>query len=175
MKSGSWRSKVFEWAYHSNDILLIFAPTGAGKTNVTIRAKARAMWRAIIKSIKPMQQLTDIDIVCYDKRIDFVHARNGMVRTANVLHEMAVQRQQLTLFAPDESKDLGLAKHSMANTRNKQLNELFQYGIAMHHAGMLRTDRNTKNILPKIKVLVCTATLAWGLNLPAHAVIIKGT
>ena len=41
---------------------------------------------------------------------------------------------------------------------------------------MLRQDRN---LVEKffgaglMKVLVCTATLAWGVNLPAHAVIIK--
>jgi activating signal cointegrator complex subunit 3 len=48
----------------------------------------------------------------------------------------------------------------------------------MHHAGMLRPDRKLTEDLFKegaIKVLVCTATLAWGVNLPAHTVIIKGT
>lgn len=48
----------------------------------------------------------------------------------------------------------------------------------MHHAGMLRADRNlTERLFADglIKVLCCTATLAWGVNLPAHTVIIKGT
>ena len=49
-------------------------------------------------------------------------------------------------------------------------------GFCIHHAGMLRSDRNmVEDLFAKglIKVLVCTATLAWGVNLPAHAVIIK--
>ncbi len=52
------------------------------------------------------------------------------------------------------------------------------FGLAFHHAGMLRSDRNIVERLflsGEIKVLVATATLAWGVNLPAYAVIIKGT
>ncbi|KAB0398837.1 hypothetical protein E2I00_005247, partial [Balaenoptera physalus] len=63
-------------------------------------------------------------------------------------------------------------------SRNKQVRELFPDGFSIHHAGMLRQDRNLVESLffnGHIKVLVCTATLAWGVNLPAHAVIIKGT
>ena len=43
---------------------------------------------------------------------------------------------------------------------------------------MLRSDRSmVEDLFSRglIKVLVCTATLAWGVNLPAHAVIIKVT
>jgi activating signal cointegrator complex subunit 3 len=43
---------------------------------------------------------------------------------------------------------------------------------------MLRADRTMTEQLFEcglIKVLCCTATLAWGINLPAHTVIIKGT
>lgn len=41
---------------------------------------------------------------------------------------------------------------------------------------MIRSDRNEVEWAFKagaIRVLVCTATLAWGVNLPAHGVIIK--
>ena len=43
---------------------------------------------------------------------------------------------------------------------------------------MLRSDRTLSERLFSeglVKGLVCTATLAWGVNLPAHTVIIKGT
>ncbi|KAG1230569.1 hypothetical protein G6F68_019278 [Rhizopus microsporus] len=58
------------------------------------------------------------------------------------------------------------------------MKELFQYGFGIHHAGMLRSDRSlTERMFAEgvIKVLCCTATLAWGVNLPAYAVVIKGT
>ena len=64
----------------------------------------------------------------------------------------------------------------MSRSRNRQIRELFSSGFSTHHAGMLRSDRNLVEKLfaeGLIRCLVCTATLAWGVNLPAHAVVIK--
>lgn len=62
--------------------------------------------------------------------------------------------------------------------KNQELKDLLPYGFAIHHAGMTRVDRTLVEDLfadRHIQVLVSTATLAWGVNLPAHTVIIKGT
>ncbi len=59
-----------------------------------------------------------------------------------------------------------------------ELKDLLPYGFAIHHAGMNRVERTLVEELfadKHIQVLVSTATLAWGVNLPAHTVIIKGT
>lgn len=64
----------------------------------------------------------------------------------------------------------------MGRSRNNELKELFAKGFGCHNAGMLRADRTlTERMFAAgvIKVLVCTATLAWGVNLPAHTVVIK--
>uniref|UniRef100_A0A665VDJ5 Activating signal cointegrator 1 complex subunit 3 n=1 Tax=Echeneis naucrates TaxID=173247 RepID=A0A665VDJ5_ECHNA len=68
--------------------------------------------------------------------------------------------------------------HSNFHIQNLELKDLLPYGFAIHHAGMTRVDRTLVEDLfadKHIQVLVSTATLAWGVNLPAHTVIIKGT
>jgi hypothetical protein len=62
------------------------------------------------------------------------------------------------------------------NGRGGELAELFPHGMGIHHAGLHRRDRGlTERMFEAgaIKVLFCTATLAWGVNLPGHTVIIK--
>lgn len=61
---------------------------------------------------------------------------------------------------------------------DKRLGNLVPVGIAFHHAGVPFEDRRAIENLyseSKIKVLCTTSTLAVGVNLPAHLVIIKGT
>ncbi|XP_061176706.1 activating signal cointegrator 1 complex subunit 3-like [Saccostrea echinata] len=153
-----------------------FRPVPLGQTFVGIKATSK------------VQFLQDMNTVCYEKVLEqvkqgyqvmvFVHARNDTVRTAMVLREIAKNNGEMGFFSPEQSAQYGQAEKSTLKSRNKQLKELFPDGFGIHHAGMLRQDRNLVEryfAAGHIKCLVCTATLAWGVNLPAHAVIIKGT
>lgn len=126
--------------------------------------------------------------ICYEKVLDavkrdkqamvFVHSRKDTGKVAQILVEMAQRNGEIGHFAEEDHPQFGLFKKEVAKSRNRQLGELFQSGYGIHHAGMLRSDRNLTERLFSIgliKVLVCTATLAWGVNLPAHTVVIKGT
>lgn len=141
-----------------------------------------------VKGANKVQQLNNMDEVCYESVLKqvkaghqvmvFVHARNATVRTAMSLIEKAKNNGQISCFLPTQGPEYGHAEKQVQKSRNRQLRELFPDGFSIHHAGMLRQDRNlVENLFSNghIKVLVCTATLAWGVNLPAHAVIIKGT
>mmetsp|Transcript_45500 Transcript_45500/g.88876 ORF Transcript_45500/g.88876 Transcript_45500/m.88876 type:complete len:737 (-) Transcript_45500:102-2312(-) len=58
------------------------------------------------------------------------------------------------------------------------LRHTLTFGIGLHHAGLSSQDRDVVEkmfLAGDIQVLVATATLAWGVNLPAHLVIVKGT
>ncbi|KAL6068513.1 activating signal cointegrator 1 complex subunit [Balamuthia mandrillaris] len=137
----------------------------------------------VVKQKKAMNQ------IAYEKALHtvrrgqqamiFVHSRNGTVNTAQLICEIARENETAELFKPDAAHPkFDMAMRDIARSRNKEMKELFMQGFGIHHAGMLRADRNVMERLfaqGLIKVLVCTATLAWGVNLPAHTVIIKGT
>lgn len=131
----------------------------------------------------------NIDNVSYEKLVDyisqglqvmvFVHQRRETVKTAKGFISKAREYNEANLFDCTQNDSYEKYKReAYGKNRNKDMKELFQYGFGVHHAGMLRTDRNlTEKMFASgaIKVLCCTATLAWGINLPAAVVIIKGT
>lgn len=108
----------------------------------------------------------------------FVHSRKDTGKTARALSQIAGQQSECNLFSSEDHPQYSLSKKAVSKSRNREMVELFSSGIGIHHAGMLRSDRTLmeRNFASGvIKVLCCTATLAWGVNLPAHTVIIKGT
>ncbi|WLF81011.1 hydrophobin [Lodderomyces elongisporus] len=109
----------------------------------------------------------------------FVHSRKETVNTARAFISMAQEHNELDLFDCSENESFEKYKREMSHkNRSKELRELFPFGFGTHHAGMLRSDRNLVEKMFEsgaIRVLCCTSTLAWGVNLPAAVVIIKGT
>ncbi|CBY00034.1 similar to activating signal cointegrator 1 complex subunit 3 [Plenodomus lingam JN3] len=130
----------------------------------------------------------NIEKVAFDKVVEmlklghqvmvFVHSRADTLKTARRLHEMAVEDQCTDLFDPTDHPRYDLARRDMQQSKGRDLRELLDKGMGTHHAGMPRSDRNLVERLfadGVMRVLCCTATLAWGVNLPAAAVLIKGT
>ncbi|KAH8801628.1 Sec63 Brl domain-containing protein [Xylogone sp. PMI_703] len=61
---------------------------------------------------------------------------------------------------------------------HKNLEDLVECGVAFHHAGLASEDRNAIEgafLQGDISVICCTSTLAVGVNLPCHLVVLKGT
>ncbi|KAF7332131.1 hypothetical protein MKEN_00094100 [Mycena kentingensis (nom. inval.)] len=108
----------------------------------------------------------------------FVHARKETVKTALALKEASLLDGNMDDFSCEEHPQWSQFRRNISESRNREMKQLFDSGFGIHHAGMLRSDRNMMERMFEaraIKVLCCTATLAWGVNLPAHAVVIKGT
>ena len=143
-----------------------------------------------IKGKKHFEVQKEMNQICFDKMTSyvcnghqvmiFVHSRNDTGKTAKNMITLALGSQKTKLFVPEHpTREYEKIKGEVQkSSRNLDVKELFSKGFGIHHAGMIRSDRLlTERLFMEghIKVLVCTATLAWGVNLPAHAVIIKGT
>ncbi|KAM3915011.1 putative ATP-dependent DNA helicase HFM1 [Leptodactylus fuscus] len=100
----------------------------------------------------------------------FCATRKGVQQAASVLAKEA----SFILSVEHKSRLVKAAN----GVKDAKLRELVLYGVGFHHAGMDVSDRKiieatfTAGDLP---VLFTTSTLAMGVNLPAHLVIIKST
>ncbi|KAI3652633.1 hypothetical protein MP228_002058 [Amoeboaphelidium protococcarum] len=136
---------------------------------------------------RPLKRHRIMNQIVYDKviaeagknqMIVFVHSRSDTAKTAKFLRDQAVEKNQSGAFIHSQSQSREILRNEAGNCKNIDLADLLPYGFAIHHAGMSRSDRSLVEDLfadRHVQVLVSTATLAWGVNLPAHTVIIKGT
>lgn len=163
----------------------LYKPTNASAPPSSQQAHAAA------SASVEIDQREEMNSICWERAhrslkqknqvMIFVHSRKDTVLTARKMVDLAgLAHAKSMLQTPPHKRDYDYEelKKSFADSKNRDLALLFQDGVAFHNAGMLRSDRNIVErafSLGFIKVLVCTATLAWGVNLPAHTVIIKGT
>jgi len=136
---------------------------------------------------KPFQRYQLMNDICYEKVMDeagkhqvliFVHSRKETAKTARAIRDTALANDTLGRFLKEDSASREILHSHTDLVKSNDLKDLLPYGFAIHHAGMTRTDRQLVEDLfasGHVQVLVSTATLAWGVNLPAHTVIIKGT
>ncbi|KAJ2003158.1 Pre-mRNA splicing [Coemansia thaxteri] len=142
-----------------------------------------------ISEKKAVRRVERMDQVCYEKVAQhvgagesqvlvFVQSRRETVRTGQRLAAQAVAAGATGMFVRAGGASSEILREEAAATRDAGLRELLPFGIACHHAGMARVDRQVVEELfmgGHVRALVSTATLAWGVNLPAHAVVIRGT
>jgi pre-mRNA-splicing helicase BRR2 len=136
---------------------------------------------------KPLQRFQLMNDICYEKVMGvagkhqiliFVHSRKETAKTARAIRDTALANDTLGRFLKEDSASRKILHTQTDHIKNNELKDLLPYGFAIHHAGLARIDRQLVEGLfaeGHVQVLVSTATLAWGVNLPARSVIIKGT
>ncbi|CAK7199611.1 Pre-mRNA-splicing helicase BRR2 [Sporothrix eucalyptigena] len=138
---------------------------------------------------KPIKQLKTMNDITYTKVLEhvgknrnqmliFVHSRKDTAKTARHIRDKALELETINQILKHDAGSREILQEAAEQAGDKDLKDLLPYGFGIHHAGMSRVDRTDVEDLfaqGAIQVLCCTATLAWGVNLPAHTVIIKGT
>jgi ATP-dependent DNA helicase HFM1/MER3 len=100
----------------------------------------------------------------------FCATRNSCVSTAKLIANWWISRPANSRKWDPPTRQVTLL--------NKDLRETVASGVAFHHAGLDLDDRTQveKGFLSHdISVICCTSTLAVGVNLPCHLVIVKNT
>jgi len=134
---------------------------------------------------KPLQRFQLMNDVCYEKVMAiagkhqvlvFVHSRKETSKTTHAIRDAALANDTVGRFLKEDNASREILQTETESVKKNDLRDLLPYGFATHHARMARADRTLVEDLfadGHIQVLVSTATLAWGVNLPTRTVIIK--
>ncbi|KAG8345871.1 DEAD DEAH box helicase Type III restriction enzyme res subunit Helicase conserved C terminal domain [Trypanosoma vivax] len=144
-----------------------------------------------MKKVRGTNQAALMNLVVYGKVLDaamegsqslvFVHSRKDTEYTAMYMMRRIVDDKRTHYFVrPGSESEQALheAINNPSASLRSSIRQMLPMGFGVHHAGMSSEERNLVESLfstGHVRVLVCTSTLAWGVNLPAHQVIVKGT
>ena len=106
--------------------------------------------------------------------IVFVSSRRQTRLTALALINFAAAENPFQFLKMDQN-DMEVICQQI---KDENLRQTLMFGVGIHHAGLNASDRIIVERLfsqEKIQILCSTSTLAWGVNLPAYMVVIKGT
>ncbi|XP_062106898.1 DExH-box ATP-dependent RNA helicase DExH17 isoform X3 [Humulus lupulus] len=107
----------------------------------------------------------------------FCSTRKGAQEAAQRLTQSAMNFGHSNPFVKDREQQERLREASLLCS-DKQMQSYIVYGVGYHNGGLCHKDRTlVENLFLNgdIQVLCTTNTLAHGVNLPAHTVVIKST
>jgi pre-mRNA-splicing helicase BRR2 len=99
---------------------------------------------------KAIKRLMLMNEVCYEKVIEragkhqilvFVHSRKETARTAKIIRDMALAKDELHKFIGEQSETREVLQQEAQTSLSQDLKDLLPYGIGIHHAGLARKDR----------------------------------
>ncbi|PHT57407.1 ATP-dependent DNA helicase MER3 -like protein [Capsicum baccatum] len=107
----------------------------------------------------------------------FCSTRKGAQEAARQLSQTAMTYGHSNPFIKSREQQERLREVSLSCS-DKQMQSYILYGVGYHNGGLSMNDRNLIEGLflnGDVQVLCTTNTLAHGINLPAHTVVIKST
>ncbi|XP_077253583.1 DNA helicase ROCK-N-ROLLERS isoform X6 [Tasmannia lanceolata] len=107
----------------------------------------------------------------------FCSTRKGAQEAAQCLSQTAMRLGHSNPFIKYKEQQDRLKEASLSCS-DKQMQSCILYGVGYHNGGLCLKDRNLIEALflkGDIQILCTTNTLAHGINLPAHTVVIKST
>ncbi|KAG6528855.1 hypothetical protein ZIOFF_011047 [Zingiber officinale] len=107
----------------------------------------------------------------------FCSTRKGAVESAQCLSQIAMRLGHSSPFVKSIQQQEKLKEASLSFTE-KQMQSFIIHGVGYHNGGLSMKDRSlVEGLFLKgdIQILCTTNTLAHGINLPAHTVVVKST